>query len=465
MLGIGNKARIRPVRLHAVRAQRLGRHTPRTAEVGVRFGIPMYARKVTVVSPTQIALRPGEIVLLCGPSGSGKSSALEEIARHCRGGCSVGRVTFPADAAIVDRVAPWASLGDALSILTTCGLGEAGLWVRPFDTLSEGEKFRARLARAVALHVRDGSTPGPLMCDEFCASLHRRAAKAISFGLHKLVARRGLTIVLACSHEDVLDDLRPQTVVWFRGRGRCEVERREVGRRGPVSFRRRLRIEPGCKRDYETFAAMHYRATDELGFVDKVFVLRDGAQGELLGIVVYSHAPLELALRNQATDGWFSRHADRVNRSLRILRRLVIHPDVRGCGLGHFLVRRTMPLLGTKYVECLAGMGEFNPVFEKAGMRRIGQYEVSPQRQSALGALRRMGVDPNGRDFLLHVCRRPRVREVVCRVVYDWYAATTAGGESRVARQSPEFLAQTFRGLVGSRPVYYLWTRPSKRAA
>ena len=51
----------------------------------------------------------------------------------------------------------------------------------------------------------------------------------------------------------------------------------------PISFHRRLRIEPGRKRDYEAFAGMHYRATDELGFVDKVFVMRDGRAGDLLG--------------------------------------------------------------------------------------------------------------------------------------------------------------------------------------
>ena len=48
-------------------------------------------------------------------------------------------------------------------------------------------------------------------------------------------------------------------------------------------------------------SAVHYREADELGFVDKVFVLRERGSGERLGIVVYAHPPLELALRNRAT--------------------------------------------------------------------------------------------------------------------------------------------------------------------
>jgi ABC-type ATPase with predicted acetyltransferase domain len=395
----------------------------RTADIGTCFGAPHAPRRVTVIEPTEIPLRPGEIVLIHGPSGSGKSSALAAIGRRCAGGCDVGRVSFPPDVAIVDRIAPSAPLPDALSLMTCCGLGEVDLWLRPFETLSDGEKFRARLARAVALHSRAAQAP-PLLCDEFCANLHRRAAQAISFNLRKLVARRGLCIVLACAQEDVIPDLGPHVLARLRGRGKCEVQDRAAGfsprgaantwgpdrpktaARSTLSLLRRLCIKTGAKTDYDAFAAMHYRATDELGFVDKVFVLREGVAGETLGVVVYAHSPLELSLRNQATDGWFKRRPRRVNRCLRILRRLVIHPDVRGCGLGHFLVRKTLPLLGTEFVECLAGMGEFNPVFEKAGMQRIGQYEVSPQRQAAAAALFRMGVGEPSAESSPKLCGR-----------------------------------------------------------
>ena len=98
-------------------------------------------------------------------------------------------------------------------------------------------------------------------------------------------------------------------------------------------------------------------------------------------------------------------------------------------------------------------------------MQRVGQYDVSPKRQAALNALLDMGVDPSAGEFVAQVCRRRRVREIVARVVFDWYAATTARGELRVARQSPEFLAQTFRGLIASRPVYYLWRKSKRKAA
>jgi ABC-type lipoprotein export system ATPase subunit/GNAT superfamily N-acetyltransferase len=448
----------RTVDLHCTRDRVEVRPSSRTADVVLRFGVSQTGTPQTIVEPARIAVGPGRIVLLLGPSGSGKSSALSAIESQFATACSVQRVAFPLDEAVIDRVAPDRPLSEAIALLTACGLGEAGLWLRPFGALSDGEKFRARLARAIALHLRTAAA-APLLGDEFCSSLHPRVARAIAFNLHKLVVRQNLCVVVACANDDIAPDLNPHTIVRLAGGGRCRIEERRVVEKRVISFFRRLRIEPGSKRDYDAFAAMHYRAADELGFVDKVFVLREGPGGDPLGIVVYAHGPLELALRNEATNGWFSRNPSRVNQHLRILRRLVIHPDVRGCGLGHHLVRNTMPLLGTRYVECLAAMGEFNPVFEKAGMRRVGQYGVERRRQDALDALRAMDVDPHGPDFATHVARRRRVRAVVAKVVYDWYASTTAGGECRVARQSPEFLAQTFRGLVGLRPVYYLWRR------
>lgn len=446
------------VDVRCVHLRRPGRPTSRTTDVRLHFGLDARPEAAVVIPKLDVPLEPGRLVLLLGPSGSGKSSVLAEIERLHTAACLVQRIDFPPESAVVDAIAPAVPLSDALNLLTACGLSEPRLWLRRFGELSEGEKFRARLARAIGL-MPQPSAAAPLLCDEFGSVLHRRAARALAFNLRKLVSRRGLAAVVAASNPDLVADLRPDVCMKLGGAEGVVVVTEEH-RKAPVfSGRRRLCIEPGSRRDYDGFAAMHYRSTDELGFVDKVFVLREGAGGELLGIVVYSHSPLELQLRNQDTGGVYVRDPAGVNRDFRILRRLVIHPDVRGCGLGHWLVRKSLPLVGTKFVECLAGMGAFNPVFEKAGMRRVGQYDTPPKARTALMALKELGVDPLAADFRISVARRRDVRAVVARLARDWYAGTTGGGESRVERQSPDFLARLFRSLIGSRPVYYLWER------
>lgn len=473
-----SRGRSSPVRMACTKRATLGRPSPRTATVGMEFGIPLYAEPRVIVEPTSVPLAPGRIVLLLGPSGSGKTSALAAIERQRGGGVVVDRVRFDRDRAIVDAIAPAQPLGEALGVLSACALGEPGLWIRRFNELSDGERFRARLARAISLHRR-GTVAAPLLCDEFCSVLHRRVAKAISFNLRKIVSRDGLSAVVAGSNDDIVADLRPDIIVRLTGRGMCCVEPREWRRRSRPTFATRPRIEAGSLRDYAAFSQMHYRSTDQLALVDKVFVMSErrtndppaGGQtslvrGErLLGIVVYGYSPLELSLRRTATNGRFTRNPARLNRSFRILRRLVVHPDVRGCGLGHYLVRKTLPMVGTEFVECLATMGEINPVFEKAGMKRIGRYDVQPSRKKAIDALRAMDVSPSSREFPGKVCRSRRVRAIVARVVHDWYRSTTSEPDVRMGRQSPHQLAEIFRGLIGLRPVYYLWKRPTRRPA
>lgn len=457
-----NGEQIDTLTLDVQRTHQAGPWSGRLAEVCLRFGICPEPEQVVLAKQFSMPLGRGTVAMIVGPSGAGKTSLLETLGRHNADSRHVNRVRFPAKPAIVDAVACRQSLREALSILTACGLGEPRLWIRRFDELSDGERFRARLARAISLHLQRRDPSPPLLCDEFGSILHRRAAKAIACNLAKLARRRGITFVVALAQEDLIADLQPDTLVRFRGQGLCEVTTATPKESRP-SFARRFHIESGRKADYDFFAPMHYRHRDELGFVDKVFVLRDGVGGDPLGIVVYAHGPLELNLRNVATNGRFRRNPKRLNRELRILRRLVIHPDIRGCGVGHWLMRKTLPMAGVPYVECLAAMGQVNPVFEKAGMQRIGICAPPPGRKRLLSWLRRQGADPLDRDFEEKVARRRKIRAVVADVVRDWYQATTGAKRDRVAGQTPKLLAQTFRQLAGSEPVYYVWNRDGDR--
>ncbi len=435
--------------------------TPRLVEVCQRFGVPMTVAGRQVVDGLDLELRPGTITLVTGPSGSGKSLLLGELAKQVGTARVVGEVPFPRDVAVLDAVAPRRPMGEALADLTAAGLGEPMLWIRRFEQLSEGERFRARLARAVSLQRRSASW-APLICDEFGAVLHRRLAKALASNMRQLASREGLCLVLATSQTDLEGDLQPEQVVRLGG-DEPVVEQNKRKRKVTVprlSFARQLRIERGTIRDYQAFSGMHYRKRDNLGYVDKVFVARERGSGQLLGIVVYGHCTLELALRNRVTCRRYVRRPRLLNKEMRVLKRLVVHPDVRGCGMGRWLVQRTLPEVGTRFVECLAAMGLVNPVFEKAGMRRIGICQVPGSQRKTVQELRRRGVDPLGVDFFSQVRRRPAVRRLVAGCVDEWYQAVTAGGAGeRINKQTPTSLAQTFRQLVGSEPVYYLWAR------
>lgn len=428
----------------------------RLIEVGLRFGVPLVVPGRQVVSDLEVDFCPGSIVLVTGPSGSGKSLILSELARQFATARLVQSTPFPVDVAVLEAVAPGRPVMDALGLLTACGLGEPMLWVRRFSQLSDGERFRARLARAIGVHRRERAW-SPLLCDEFGAILHRRLAKAVAFNLRKVVTREGLSLVVATAQDDLEQDLQADTVI--RLSGSPPVVERRPDRRDRLlpTFAQGLRIQRGTVSDYMAFSSMHYRQRGMVGYVDKVFTCRERLGGPVLAVVVYARSTLELRLRNQVTCRRFCRQAQRLNRELRLLKRLVVHPDVRGCGIGHWLVRRTLPMVETRFVECLAAMGAVNPIFEKAGMRRIGVCEAPGSRDEILGELRVTGADPLRADFVSQVCRRPAVRRLVARGVLNWYRATSCAGDERLAQQTPTQLAQTFRQLAGSEPVYYLW--------
>jgi len=62
-----------------------------------------------------------------------------------------------------------------------------------------------------------------------------------------------------------------------------------------------------------------------------------------------------------------------INQQLSTINRIVIHPKYRTVGLGAKLIRESLPLVGTDFVELIAVMAKYSPFAEKAGMKRIVQ--------------------------------------------------------------------------------------------
>ncbi|MGB9842532.1 MAG: hypothetical protein ACPLKZ_07470 [Candidatus Bathyarchaeales archaeon] len=69
-----------------------------------------------------------------------------------------------------------------------------------------------------------------------------------------------------------------------------------------------------------------------------------------------------------------------LNEKLSTISRVVVHPKYRTIGLGAQLVKETLPLAGTLYVEMPAVMAKYNPFAEKAGMQKI--EEQPPPREA-----------------------------------------------------------------------------------
>ena len=135
------------------------------------------------------------IGVIVGSSGSGKSTLLKEF------GTEESPIWFP-ERAIVSH---FENPDDAINRLTSVGLNSVPSWYKPYHVLSNGEQFRADLARK----VMDGA-----VIDEFTSVVDRNVAKAASVALSRYVKQHNIkNIVLSTCHRDILEWLEPDWVI------------------------------------------------------------------------------------------------------------------------------------------------------------------------------------------------------------------------------------------------------------
>lgn len=155
------------------------------------------------------ALQPGQIALLTGPSGSGKSSVLRALRRVLRRAAPVPSTHIRGT--IIDAFPGLTA--DALSALTRAGLADAILLARTPNELSDGERARFHIALALA-HARPADT---ILLDEFLSTLDRATARNVAVSLRRWMDRAGRTrkirLVVATAHDDILDWLAPEVLL------------------------------------------------------------------------------------------------------------------------------------------------------------------------------------------------------------------------------------------------------------
>ena len=141
--------------------------------------------------------------LIVGPSGSGKTSIGGKI---FGGGIHDLYADWAIDAPIVDAIAPEGDLNAVTSALSAVGLGDVPSWLRPFHVLSNGEKFRAGLARLIV------ERPKEVVIDEFTSVIDRQIAKVGAADFAKTWRKGEGQIILLYCHYDIIEWLRPDWI-------------------------------------------------------------------------------------------------------------------------------------------------------------------------------------------------------------------------------------------------------------
>ena len=449
--------------------------TPRTFGVAEAFGLGVdEAHEFVLYDNAEIRIRPNDVVYVTGDSGSGKSVLLREIEKDLRAeGFSVlnlAGVHVDEDKPIIDCVG--ATFDEALYLLNIAGLNDAFLFLRKYHQLSDGQRYRFRLAKLIEARAQYW------IADEFCSTLDRDTAKIIAFNFQKVARRRGCCLIVATTHTDLFEDLKPSVYVHKRFGKEVQVQYCPNTINRECSLVKKMRIEQGAHKDYKPLAEFHYRS-HKIPPSDKIFVLRYG--GELCGIIVYSYpSPLRLRSREKVLGQWVQSPKE-LNRILRRISRVVVHPKYRGIGLGVKLVRETLPLAGVPYVETLAVMAKYNPFFEKAGMKLVELTEPSPKVVWAINALREIGFNPvylTSKTTNLQVLRRlnqnqiQQVREIlkevaklhgkrICGIFHETFPKREFLARMEETAQLNELATMLKHvGLLAQTKAYLFWRNP-----
>ena len=201
---------------------RRGEVSKRGAAVMRMFGVTadrLSENKVTI--NCELEINEGEIAYITGPSGAGKSLLLRELEK-CIPACervNLALIRLPRNKSVIDCVA-----GDVLGglrLLSIAGLGDVFCLLNEARNLSDGQKYRLRLAMALA------SGKKFIFADEFCCELDRICAAVISYNIHKFAKRSGVTFILAGAGEDILADLSPDVIIVKELSGATEVVYKE----------------------------------------------------------------------------------------------------------------------------------------------------------------------------------------------------------------------------------------------
>ena len=198
------------------------RRTYRTHAVQQAFDISPEDVITTVIQKLDVRFSPGEIILILGPSGSGKSSLLQTLEDAGKGRASRrvdGQLRFPENyqpgsfvpirsrKPLVELVGE-GDVRSALYLLGLAGLSEPVLYLKRFEELSRGQQYRAMLAKLIA------SRSNVWIADEFCANLDFATAALVSENVQRIARRIGATVITAAPHCDsFIQSLKPDKVI------------------------------------------------------------------------------------------------------------------------------------------------------------------------------------------------------------------------------------------------------------
>lgn len=122
--------------------------TPRSIVVAEAFGLGIDEAQKFQVLDTELKIGPADVVYITGDSGSGKSVLLRAIRKDLGDeAVDLNEVSVDPEKPLIETVGK--TVEDGLELLSKVGLNDAFLFLRTYDQLSDGQKYRYRIAKLI----------------------------------------------------------------------------------------------------------------------------------------------------------------------------------------------------------------------------------------------------------------------------------------------------------------------------
>lgn len=196
----------------------------RVLEIAEAFGLGLDNKEFVVFDNQELEVNQGDVVYITGQSGAGKSVALRELAQlMTEEGLTVENIDSVVllDKPLIDQIGK--DTNDGNRLMGMAGISDAYIWLRKPSELSDGQRYRFRLAKLIE------SGTQVWFADEFLAILDRDTAKILAYNMQKIARSAGATLLVATTHTDMVDDLAPNLYVEKRYREKIKIVRVEEG--------------------------------------------------------------------------------------------------------------------------------------------------------------------------------------------------------------------------------------------
>ncbi|WP_100374752.1 hypothetical protein [Bacillus sp. FJAT-45037] len=299
----------------------------------------------------EVIITKDDITYITGYSGSGKSYLLNLFLNHTN--ATTLKEPVNKSTAIINIIGQ--SFTDAINLLSQVGLSEAYIYLKNYTELSDGQKFRFKLAKALE------SNPAIIVVDEFLTNLDRLTAKVVAYNLQKICRRKKIKLVVATPHDDLVSSLSPGQLIILDLNGTYK----NIINKNPLpklDFIEELTLAEGDYSHYLSLKKYHYFPDASYSKYDpKYYIIKN--KNDVLGVSVFIRP---------YSDKWNNITLFKeVNELLRVNARIIVHPAYRGIGLTKSLLNVQNMELNCTYVESRTALGRFVPFYLSSGFTAI----------------------------------------------------------------------------------------------